>query len=1243
MRVIFEIGEGSVETGFPVRVRIGEQGRPDSENFSGRLPPALLVKRNYENWQTIYRHLPVNWLITLPESQITNVSTIEACNQAAQDFLSSFNEWLNKPSVRQLERRISRRVDNWKNTRFILQTQDSLLQRLPWHLWDFFQLDDDQPEIVVSPEYELSNKKLKTQQLTTPVKILAVLGYGHGIDIQQDLQALGQILPGAIIEPLREPSCPGLRNKLWTPSWDILFFAGHSCSQQDASCGEIQINANESLPLDNLRNTLKHAVQKGLKLAIFNSCDGLGLARNLADARISYTIVMREPVPDIIAQHFLEYFLTAFAAGESLYASVQQARARLQEEWENQYPCASWLPVIFQNTAAAELKYPRQHQQQNWKKVALRTAIVISAIVGFGMISWRVLDEFQSRARFSDGNKILVKTFTTSYKQEGVKAYRQKNYKLATSKFQQSLQQYPNDPETLIYLNNSKIGHELALTIGVPVPIGTNPNVAQEILRGVAQAQQEINNQGGMNGKLLKVKIANDDNNPDIAVKVADRFVQDKDNILAVVGHNSSDASLPASDKYQARKLVMISPTSSSTRLTDRPHGTDGNYIYRTVISFTTIADALAEYAKTTGKNRISTCNDSNAADQSFKNDFEKAIAQKGGQLININCDFASKNFQPKTIIKNAKDVDAILLNPQVNRMDKAIALAKENQGKITLLGNPSLQTKNTLAAGDAVNGMVVPVPWHGSVSPDKNFVQNAYKLWGDKDLVTWRTATAFDATQAIAAAFKQKDTREGVQQALSSGTFSLQGATGTIKFLPSGDRVGNAVLVEVKRNPKASTGYSFEPKDSMESRISLGEKILVQDNPSNEKQLGVQAFAAGDYDNAIAHFQASVQKMPNDPESRIYLLNASAARSAKILKIAVSVPIGSNLNVAKEILQGVAQAQDEVNKQGGIRGHLLQVEIASDGNNRNIAEKLANSLVADQKILAVIAHNGSDASVVACPIYQQRKLVNIYPTLFSFKLLGCGSYIFRTAPNIRSIAEALSSYAINNLNQRNLAICVDGRVINPQSLQDEFSYAINKDGGKLVNITCDFSALDFNPNKVITDAIKSGADGLVLAPHVDRINKALDLAAANKGRLKLFGSPTLYTSQTLQQGRSDVNGLELVVPWHPEKNLKNNFAKNAQQLWGSPVTWRSATSYDAAVAIISGLQQSTTREELQKVLHNPNFSPDGATGKIQFSQSGVKRSSAVGNRNIKNDVVLVKIKPSSTSPTGYKFFLNSP
>ncbi|PZO11377.1 MAG: hypothetical protein DCF25_19485 [Leptolyngbya foveolarum] len=55
----------------------------------------------------------------------------------------------------------------------------------------------------------------------------------------------------------------------------------------------------------------------GLTLAIFNSCDGLGLAKYLSQAiapiSVPYIIVMREAVPDAVAQTFLKYFLAAFS------------------------------------------------------------------------------------------------------------------------------------------------------------------------------------------------------------------------------------------------------------------------------------------------------------------------------------------------------------------------------------------------------------------------------------------------------------------------------------------------------------------------------------------------------------------------------------------------------------------------------------------------------------------------------------------------------------------------------------------------------------------------------------------------------------------------------------------------------------------------------------------------------------------------------------------------------------------
>ncbi len=136
-----------------------------------------------------------------------------------------------------------------------------------------------------------------------------------------------------------------------------------------------------------------------------------------------------------------------------------------------------------------------------------------------------------------------------------------------------------------------------------------------------------------------------------------------------------------------------------------------------------------------------------------------------------------------------------------------------------------------------------------------------------------------------------------------------------------------------------------------------------------------------------------------------------------------------------------------------------------------------------------------------------------------------------------------------------------------------------------------------------MNQAIASGADGLFVQSHIDRIDTAIALAHANQGRLALFTSPTMYTFQTLQVGQQAVNGLTLVAPWHPLVN--RSFAENMRQRWSGKINWRTATAYDATEAIIAGLQQGTERASLQQALHSRGFTVPGATGAVRFAPSG--------------------------------------
>jgi branched-chain amino acid transport system substrate-binding protein len=414
----------------------------------------------------------------------------------------------------------------------------------------------------------------------------------------------------------------------------------------------------------------------------------------------------------------------------------------------------------------------------------------------------------------------------------------------------------------------------------------------------------------------------------------------------------------------------------------------------------------------------------------------------------------------------------------------------------------------------------------------------------------------------------------------------------------------------------------------SVQQRLSLGTLILVTEDNQPEKQSAVQAYEKGDYATAVTKFSSVLQNNRNDPESLIYLNNSKAALKGQFLKIGASVPIGGNLNVAREILRGVAQAQDEINRAGGIDGKLLQVEIANDNNDPVIAKQIAAAFIKDSSILGVIGHNASEASIAAAPIYQEGGLVMISPTSVARNLSGIGSHIFRTTPNSKAMATALASYVTQTARKTKVAVCSASKTEASQSFQEEFTTAFFENGGKIVNIPCDFSDPNFNASDVPAKAISAGAEALLLAPSLNSINQSIDVLQAAQRKLTVFGSQTMYGMETLKQGQSDANGMVLSVPWHPSLAAGSAFAVNAKKLWGGSGNWRTAMSYDATWAIRSGLQSGTTREQLQQALSNSGFSAKGATGAIQFLPSG--------DRMMK--VVLVKVQPGKESGTGYDF-----
>ena len=413
--VILNLGKGNLHLGFPfVTIQIQKEGDFQRSLVQGSLPPAPGIVELTQRWQLLYKLIyssrrinhnfrhsqPQDKDIKIDDTDVTHISDVDFSN-VCNNLEIQVNSWLSADGFRKIEQQLHIQLNTTEEIRFIIQTEDNTIRKLPWNTWHFFQ-NYPRAELGLSAiEFE-GSQNLNTR--SKQVKILAVLGESTNIDIESDRKILAQ-LPSAKTVFLTQPTRQQLDEYLWNKQgWDILFFAGHSSTQADANLGEICVNSQVSLSILQLKNALKKAVENGLKIAIFNSCDGIGLIPQLQDLNIPQIIVMREPVPDKVAQEFLKHFLNNFADSESFYLSVRHAREKLQA-LESDFPCASWLPVICQNPASisptwdsllGKTETVSQLLTQHQLKLNLKRTLALSLIVTCVLMAARATGIFQA-------------------------------------------------------------------------------------------------------------------------------------------------------------------------------------------------------------------------------------------------------------------------------------------------------------------------------------------------------------------------------------------------------------------------------------------------------------------------------------------------------------------------------------------------------------------------------------------------------------------------------------------------------------------------------------------------------------------------------------------------------------------------------------------------------------------------------------------------------------------------------
>ena len=220
--VILNFEGGNFTTGFTgIKAYIWSDGHPLPTSFASHLTANPKIPQLYQDWRQKYQKLrdfhSFFSRIKVKSNQATNVSTTDAqkiisqIQELEKKLQLLLNEWLTSPSFARIENQLRTKINSSALVRLIIQSSDVLMQRLPWHLWNFFSDYKLAETAIALPE---ANRVEKSNIAREKIRILAIFGNDKSLNLEADEKSLLTLGDEAEIIFLVQPNRQELDEKL---------------------------------------------------------------------------------------------------------------------------------------------------------------------------------------------------------------------------------------------------------------------------------------------------------------------------------------------------------------------------------------------------------------------------------------------------------------------------------------------------------------------------------------------------------------------------------------------------------------------------------------------------------------------------------------------------------------------------------------------------------------------------------------------------------------------------------------------------------------------------------------------------------------------------------------------------------------------------------------------------------------------------------------------------------------------
>lgn len=174
---------------------------------------------------------------------------------------------------------------------------------------------------------------------------------------------------------------------------------------------------------------------------------------------------------------------------------------------------------------------------------------------------------------------------------------------------------------------DSASGDEILVGVLLPVT-GNNATDGKDMLNAMKMAVEKINSDGGVLKKKIKLEVADDGCDPQMATTAANKLVSKK--VVAIVGGYCSGSTLPASGVFHNANIPMIVAAANSSELPKQ--GYDTLFLINGLVPDQ--AQTGADYFKDKGAKNIAIIHDNSAYAKDMADFAKKSVEGNGGKVI---------------------------------------------------------------------------------------------------------------------------------------------------------------------------------------------------------------------------------------------------------------------------------------------------------------------------------------------------------------------------------------------------------------------------------------------------------------------------------------------------------------------------------------------------------------------------------------------------------------------------------